>query len=64
MNVLFSEEAINDIISFFNFYQSLYFRLYDDTGLGPAEEYIQKSYRDAATQMREGLFRDLTDYFE
>lgn len=63
MNVYFSENAIDNVISFFNYYQYLYLRLYDDTGLGPAEEYIKKSYRDSATKMREWLFRDLNDYF-
>ncbi len=59
MQVYFSDKATDDIVVFFDFYSELYFRLYDDTGLGPAEEYIKKSYADSAILMRDGVYDEI-----
>jgi hypothetical protein len=63
MKVYFSEEAIAMIEGFYDGYEALYFRLYDDTGLGPAEEIIKSHYHESSNAMRIGLFTELERIF-
>ncbi len=59
MQIVFSDIALQSIRKFFQFYEDLYFRLYDDTWLWPAEEVIKKSYQESAYSMRHWVYSEI-----
>lgn len=59
MKVFFSEKATESVVIFFDLYRDLYFQLYDDTGLWPAEDYIKNQYLESSIQMRDWVYEEI-----
>lgn len=55
MHVVFTKKSAHSVDNFCALYAELFFRLYDDSGLGEAEQIIKNSYQKTADTMNDGI---------